>query len=222
LKATGLIAAAGSGQRLGAGGPKAFVEVAGRPMVEWCIDAFRGAERVGEIVVAVPAGATLDTGHPSLEVRTVDGGDTRAESVARAMETVDGELVAVHDAARPLVTAELIDAVLEQLESDPECDAVVPAAPVTDTIKQVARGMEVDSTLDRSALWAAQTPQAFRAAALREALASTRLLAQATDEAMLLERIGRRVVLHESPAENLKVTTPLDLRLAESLLAERR
>ena len=83
---------------------------------------------------------------------------------------------------------------------------MVAAAPVTDTIKQVARGREVDRTLDRSALWAAQTPQAFRSEALREAHASTALLAQATDDAMLVERIGGRVVLHPAPAENLKVT----------------
>jgi 2-C-methyl-D-erythritol 4-phosphate cytidylyltransferase len=81
--------------------------------------------------------------------------------------------------------------------------------------------MEVDRTLDRSSLWAAQTPQAFRAEALREALDSTELLAQATDDAMLVERIGGRVLLHEAPAENIKVTTPLDLRVAELLLGER-
>jgi 2-C-methyl-D-erythritol 4-phosphate cytidylyltransferase len=177
------------------------------------------ASRIDVVVVAVPPGESVDAGHSKLEVRVIEGGATRAESVARAMEAVDGELVAVHDAARPLVTAELIDAVLAELASDPECDAVVPAARVTDTIKQVARGMEVDSTLDRSALWAAQTPQAFRVEALREALGSTRLLAQATDEAMLLERLGRRVVLYETPGPNLKVTTPLELRLAESLLS---
>jgi len=105
------------------------------------------------------------------------------------------------------VTAELVDAVIDDLLDDPEAGAVVAAAPVTDTIKQVARGMEVDRTLDRSSLWAAQTPQAFRADALREALASTELLAQATDDAMLVERLGGRVLLHEAPAENIKVTT---------------
>ena len=220
MKATGLIAAAGSGERLGAGGPKAFVPLAGRPMIEWSLAAFRAAKAVDRVVVAAPPGHEQELGTDQVVV--VSGGETRSESVARAMEAVESELVAVHDAARPLVTAELIDAVLGQLEGDPECDAVVAAAPVTDTIKQVARGMEVDSTLDRSALWAAQTPQAFRSAALREALDTTRLLAQATAEAMLLERIGRRVVLHETRPENLKVTTPLDLRLAEALLGERQ
>jgi 2-C-methyl-D-erythritol 4-phosphate cytidylyltransferase len=110
--------------------------------------------------------------------------------------------------------------VIDDLLADDDAVAVVAAAPVTDTIKEVARRMEVDRTLDRSSLWAAQTPQAFRVAALREAFASTELLAQATDDAMLLERMGGRVLLHEAPAENLKVTTPLDLRVAELLVAD--
>src|SRR5204862_2836497 len=123
----------------------------------------------------------------------VAGGASRSESVAAALEKVGTECVVVHDAARPLVTAGLIDAVLEDLVADPDAGAVVAAAPVTDTIKQVARGMEVDRTLDRSSLWAAQTPQAFRTEALREAIAGTELLAQATDDAMLVERIGGKV-----------------------------
>jgi 2-C-methyl-D-erythritol 4-phosphate cytidylyltransferase len=219
-EATAVIAAAGSGDRLGAGGPKALVELAGRPMVEWSLQALRGAAGVGPIVVAAPPGHEGELAAEGIEV--VSGGATRSESVATAMERVSTELVVVHDAARPLVTPDLIDAVLSDLGDDEEAGAVVAATPVTDTVKQVARGMEVDSTLDRSALWAAQTPQAFRAAVLRQALASTGLLRQATDEAMLVERIGGRVILHRAPPENLKVTTPLDLRVAELLLAERR
>jgi 2-C-methyl-D-erythritol 4-phosphate cytidylyltransferase len=167
----------------------------------------------------VPAGNVEELAAGDLMV--VAGGETRSQSVAAGLETVDADVVVVHDAARPLVTAELVDAVLADLLDDADCAAVVAAAPVTDTIKQVARGREVDRTLDRSSLWAAQTPQAFRAEVLREALASTELLAQATDDAMLVERIGGKVLLHEAPAENLKVTTPLDLRVAELLLSER-
>ncbi len=196
-----------------------MVELAGRPLLDWALDALRASQRVSEIVVAAPAGHVDELAGGDYAV--VAGGDTRSESVAAAMESVDADVVVVHDAARPLVTAELIDAVIDDLLDDPDAGAVVAAAPVTDTIKQVARGMEVDGTLDRSSLWAAQTPQAFRAEALREALASTGLLAQATDDAMLVERLGGRVLLHEAPAENLKVTTPLDLRIAELLLAER-
>ena len=154
-------------------------------------------------------------------VEAVAGGGTRSESVAAALEGVAAEVVVVHDAARPLVTAELVDQVIAALLGDEDCGAVVAAAPVTDTIKEVARGREVARTLDRSSLWAAQTPQAFRVRALRDALDSTALLAQATDDAMLVERLGGRVLLHPAPAENIKVTTPLDLRIAEMLLRDR-
>jgi 2-C-methyl-D-erythritol 4-phosphate cytidylyltransferase len=171
-------------------------------------------------VVAVPAGSEQRVGTNELEV--VTGGQTRSESVAAALKKVSEDVVVVHDAARPLVSADLIDAVVAQLRDDDDAGAVVAAAPVTDTIKQVRARMEVDSTLDRSSLWAAQTPQAFRADVLREAIASTRLLAQATDDAMLVERIGGRVLLHPSPAENIKMTTPLDMRVAEMLLADRQ
>jgi 2-C-methyl-D-erythritol 4-phosphate cytidylyltransferase len=191
-------------------------------MIEWSLAALREAESVGPIVVAAPPGeSSVFSLEASEGVLTVEGGASRSESVAAAMQEVEAEYVVVHDAARPLVTAELIDAVLAELVADADCAAVVAATPLTDTVKQVARAREVDRTLDRSSLWAAQTPQAFRADALREALASTRLLAQATDDAMLVERLGRKVLLHEAPPENIKVTTPLDARIAELLLADR-
>jgi 2-C-methyl-D-erythritol 4-phosphate cytidylyltransferase len=218
-EATAVIAAAGSGERLGAGGPKALTALAGRPMVEWSIAAARAARTIAAIVVVLPPGREGELDGEGLVV--VGGGASRSESVAAGLRSVETGLVVVHDAARPLVTGDLFDAVLATLVADEDAAAAVAAAPVADTIKQIARGREVDSTLDRSALWAAQTPQAFRTEALREAQASTAVLAQATDDAMLLERLGRKVVLHEAPAENLKVTTPLDLRLAELLLSER-
>jgi 2-C-methyl-D-erythritol 4-phosphate cytidylyltransferase len=216
---TAIVAAAGAGERLGGGGPKAMVELAGKPLLAWCLEALRAAETVGPIVVALPEGerAALEQEE---EVETVAGGPSRSESVAAALERVDTDEVVVHDAARPLVTAELFDAVVATLR-DQECDAVVAAAPVTDTVKEVLRGREVLRTLDRSSLWAAQTPQAFRTDSLRRAIASTALLAQATDDAMLVERVHGRVLLHEAPRENLKVTTPLDIRIAELLLSER-
>ena len=188
-------------------------------MIDWSLDALHTARHVGQIVVAAPAGHIHDLAGNDYGV--VPGGASRSESVANALEAVGLPYVVVHDAARPLVTAELVDAVIEDLIANDDAGAVVAAAPITDTVKEVARGMEVDRTLDRSSLWAAQTPQAFRAEALREALASTELLAQATDDAMLVERLGGKVLLHEAPAENLKVTTQLDLEVAELLLAKR-
>ncbi len=214
-----MIAAAGSGQRLGAGGPKAFVELAGRPMLEWSLEAFRAASTIAEIVVAVPPDH-----HDSVtaeDVLAVSGGEHRSESVAKALAVCDEGLIVVHDAARPLVTPELIDAMVEELAAEEEAAAVIAATPVTDTIKQVGDEGQVERTLDRSGLWAVQTPQVFRAEALREALSDEDSLPQASDDAMLVERKGGRVVVHSTPPENLKVTTPFNLRVAELLLHER-
>ena len=214
-----MIAAAGSGQRLGAGGPKAFVELAGRPLLDWSLDAFRAAESIAEIVVAVPPGQEGSVAERG--VVAVEGGQHRSESVAIAAELCSEEILVVHDAARPLVTPELIDAIVERLVSDREAAAVIAAAPVTDTIKRTADGDRVEETLDRAGLWAVQTPQAFRADALRGALSDADSLPDATDDAMLVERQGGRVLIHSAPAENLKVTAPIDLRVAELLLAKR-
>jgi 2-C-methyl-D-erythritol 4-phosphate cytidylyltransferase len=213
---TAVIAAAGSGERLGAGGPKAFVPLAGRPMIAWSLDACLACEAVAGVVVAVPGGH--EHGLDGIErVRTVDGGSTRAESVANALAAVNTEYVAIHDAARPLLTAELIDDLVAALAAEPEAAGIIAAAPVTDTVKKV-EGDRVAETLDRSLLWGAQTPQVFRTQALRAALARVEA---ATDEAMLVEAAGGTVLLHDPGTPNLKVTTPLDLRVAELLLAER-
>ena len=214
-----MIAAAGSGQRLGAGGPKALVELAGRPLLDWSLDAFRAAESIAEIVAAVPPGQESLVAERG--VVAVAGGEHRSQSVANAVELCGEEIVVVHDAARPLVTPELIDAIVERLASDQDAAGVIAATPVTDTIKRTADGDRVEETLDRAGLWAVQTPQAFRADALRGALSDADSLPDATDDAMLVERQGGRVLIHSAPAENLKVTAPIDLRVAELLLRDR-
>ncbi len=211
-----MIAAAGSGQRLGAGGPKAFVELAGRPLLEWSLDAFRAAETIAEIVVAAPPGQ--DDRVAEQDVVAVAGGEHRSESVAKALALCGSDIVVVHDAARPLVTPGLIDGIVEELAGDQDAAAVIAAAPVTDTIKQADDEGRVERTLDRSGLWAVQTPQAFRADALRNALADPDLLPGASDDAMLVERRGGRVVIHSTSPDNLKVTTSFDLGVAELLL----
>jgi 2-C-methyl-D-erythritol 4-phosphate cytidylyltransferase len=225
-----VIAAAGSGERLGAGGPKAFVPVAGRPLIEWSLEAFHRAETVGSMIVALPAGHDRDLGKG---VTIVAGGEQRSQSVAAGMERVDTELVAVHDAARPLVTPQLIDELVAKLVSRPDADAVIAAAALTDTVKRAREprpakgefprgGPTVAQTVSRDHLWAAQTPQVFRTRALREAMdADPQRVAAATDDAMLVEKAGGKVLIHPAPAENLKVTTPVDLRVAELLLGER-
>jgi 2-C-methyl-D-erythritol 4-phosphate cytidylyltransferase len=214
-----LIVAAGRGERLGAGGPKALVELAGRPLVQWSIDALSRVEGMQRVVVAMPPGTQAPSG-----VTVVEGGATRSESVRRALAAAPGgDPVVVHDAARPLLSVELAQAVIAALERDPSADAAIAALPVTDTVKRVDREGVVAETLDRSELWAVQTPQVFRRAALERALrVPAEILARATDDASLLERAGGRVIVVRSSAENLKVTTPLDLEVAEMLLARRR
>jgi 2-C-methyl-D-erythritol 4-phosphate cytidylyltransferase len=234
---TAVIAAAGSGERLGAGGPKAFLPLAGRRMVEWSIAACRNAGSVRSIVVVCPPGHVHELA--GSDVGVVDGGATRAQSVSNALQAVGTELVAIHDAARPLVTPELIDGVIDTLIDDPDADGAIAATPVTDTIKRAADPKHVGrnafsmdddenalrpigSTVDRGRLWAAQTPQAFRVETLRAAMAGDPdRVAAATDEAMLIEAAGGRVLIYPVAVENLKVTTPVDLKLAELLLAER-
>jgi 2-C-methyl-D-erythritol 4-phosphate cytidylyltransferase len=214
-----VIAAAGSGERLGAGGPKAFVALAGRPMLDWSLDAFRAATTIGEIVVAAPPGQEVLAAEQGVLVAT--GGEHRSTSVANALALCEGEIVVVHDAARPLVTPGLIDAVVDELAADPGAAGVTAATPVTDTVKRASEGGRVERTLDRSGLWAVQTPQAFRAEALRAALADPDSLPEASDDAMLVERRGGRVLIHSTSPDNIKVTTPFDLRVAELLLRER-
>ncbi|MDO8209348.1 2-C-methyl-D-erythritol 4-phosphate cytidylyltransferase [Conexibacter sp. CPCC 206217] len=221
--AVALLVAAGRGERLGAGGPKALVMLAGRPMLEWSLDALRAVEAIRCIVVALPDGVVAPAGTIG-----VAGGEERSHSVRAALAAAgdgpDDEPILVHDAARPLLTPELVRRSLDAL-AQTGADAVVAAAPVVDTIKRVrtdAPGLHVEATLQRHALWAAQTPQVFRRAALSRALAQPDdVLAAATDDAGIVEQTGGRVHLVESPRENLKVTTPLDLRLAALLLEER-
>ncbi len=211
--AVALLVAAGSGERLGAGRPKAFVVLAGRPMIEWSLDALRAAG-IEEIVVAAPPGTVLDG------VTVVPGGATRSASVRAALAAAPaGEDVVVHDAARPLVTPEHFRAALDALAG---ADCAVAAAPVTDTVKDAGPDRLVTATLDRSRLWAIQTPQAVRRAVLERALdVDDDVLAAATDDAWLVERAGGTVRVVESSPANLKVTTPHDLLIAEHLLADR-
>ncbi|HEY5045796.1 MAG TPA: 2-C-methyl-D-erythritol 4-phosphate cytidylyltransferase [Solirubrobacteraceae bacterium] len=215
--AVALIVAAGSGERLGADGPKAVVELAGRTLLQWSVDALRAAPAIERIVVALPAGAAAPAGTSG-----VSGGAVRSESVRLALAAAGaGDPVLIHDAARPLVTVELVQATIRALEADETIDGAIAAVPMTDTVKRVTDGL-VCETLDRDELWGVQTPQVFRRAALERALdVPNEVLAQATDDAWLIERAGGRVRVVESSRENLKITTPHDLVVAEMLLASR-
>ena len=221
-----IVAAAGSGDRLGGELPKALVELAGRPLAAWSIAALGASSRVERLVIAAPPGyeqeleAIAAQASPGLPAEAVAGGSSRSGSVANGLEAAgDASIVVVHDAARPLVTAELVDRCVSQLERW-GCDAAISAARATDTIKEAGAGGRVSATLERSSLWAVQTPQVFRAEALRKAVASAEL-DRAYDDAQLVEAIGGDVRIVEAPRENLKITTPLDLEVAAFLLKQR-
>jgi len=220
-----LIVAAGSGERLGAGRPKALVELAGRPMLQWSLDALAAMTEIEQIVVALPPdlGGLPEGIRAPAGTIAVAGGSVRSESVRRALAaSVGGDPVLVHDAARPLLSGAIARAVIDALGQRADADAAIAAAPVTDTIKRSGADRIVSATLDRSELWSIQTPQVFRRAALERALnVPASSLASATDDAWLLELQGGRVLLVPTSSENLKVTTPLDLRVAELLLADR-
>jgi len=214
--AVALLVAAGRGERLGSSRPKAFVALAGRSMVEWSVLALRAVREIEHVVVALPPGVTAPPGTIG-----VQGGEQRSHSVRAALHAIAGDPVVVHDAARPLVEPETIKATLRVL-AERECDAAIAATPVTDTVKEAHEGV-VRRTLDRSVLWAVQTPQAFRREALERALAQPHhVLARATDDASLVEAQGGTVRVVPAPAANLKVTTRHDLQVAELLLRERR
>jgi 2-C-methyl-D-erythritol 4-phosphate cytidylyltransferase len=236
--AIALILAAGRGERLGARMPKARVPLGGRWMMLWSIDVLRQLPEIERLVIALPARSARairewDIPPPSPryvaapsspEILTVPGGATRSESVRLALAAAGpGDPVLVHDAARPLLTVELAQETLAALagEAGAQLDGAIAAAPVADTIKRAREGV-VDETLDRSSLWAVQTPQVFRRAALERALdVPADVLAQATDDAWLVERAGGRVGIVPSSNANLKVTTQLDLQVAELLIGRR-
>ena len=192
--------------------PKAFAACAGRPLIEWSLDVLEAA--CDRVVVAVPPG------HETGPDRVL-GGDSRSASVRAALAAAPEATVAVvHDAARPLITPELVAACVAALGEG--YDGAVAAAPMSDTVKEADAAGRVLRTLDRARLWSIQTPQAFDADVLRRALdAGDDALAAATDDAALVEAAGGSVRVVQAPPDNIKVTREVDLRLAEALLRAR-
>jgi 2-C-methyl-D-erythritol 4-phosphate cytidylyltransferase len=189
-------------------------------MLEWSVRALRAVPAVERIIVALPPEAL---GEAPMGTVAVAGGAQRSHSVRAALRcSGDGDPVIVHDAARPFATPALFERALAELDRH-GADAVVAAAPVSDTIKEVsADGATVARTLERKLLWAVQTPQVFRRAALERALsAPDEQLARATDDAWLVERAGGVVRVVSADSGNMKITTSEDLRIAELLLADR-
>ncbi|MEO7261476.1 MAG: 2-C-methyl-D-erythritol 4-phosphate cytidylyltransferase [Jatrophihabitantaceae bacterium] len=223
LKVAAVIVAAGSGERLGAGMPKALVSLHGRPLLNWALDAFASHPDIDSVVVVAPADAVtaVQAGVGEL-ARVVAGGTSRQRSVDLGLAALDLdiELVLVHDAARPLVEASVISAVVASLRQGEQ--AVIPVLPVPDTIKRVDSCGQVIATLDRSELRAVQTPQGFSRAGLVAAhrAAELRSLTDVTDDAGLLEALGIAVRTVAGSQTCFKITTPYDLRLAHAMAAE--
>jgi 2-C-methyl-D-erythritol 4-phosphate cytidylyltransferase len=217
-----VLVAAGSGERLGHGVPKALVDLGGRTILDRAIAAFLGQPAVTELVVVAPPAAaesiasTLSDGC-ALPVTVVPGGPTRSDSVRRGLAVLSeaAEYVLVHDAARPLVPASVVAEVISALRAG--SDAVIPVLPVLDTIKRVA-GQLVAETVDRTELRRVQTPQGFRLAVLRAAYAAAPELV-ATDDAGVAEAHGVKVCTVAGHEAAFKITTAHDLRLAELLVS---
>ncbi|HVB27305.1 MAG TPA: 2-C-methyl-D-erythritol 4-phosphate cytidylyltransferase [Mycobacteriales bacterium] len=222
-----VVPAAGRGERLGPGLPKALRDLGTLPLLVYAVRALALARRVDVVVVAAPPDAVagvrrlLSSHDVPAEVSVVPGGATRQESVAAALAALAPEVdvVLVHDAARPLAPSELADAVAAAVLAG--ADAVVPALPMPDTVKRVDAGDRVVETLDRAALRAVQTPQGFRRAVLAAAHERARGAA-ATDDAGLVEAMGITVRVIPGHPEAFKITRPLDLVFAEAVLATRR
>ena len=225
-RCTALVAAAGSSTRMG-GGNKLLLPLDGVPVLVRTLTALQQARRVDEIVIAareeelVEISRLCRTYGITKCAKVVRGGESRAHSVLLAALEAgeDAELLAVQDGARPLVTPELIDAVAEAAA---RTAAAAPAVPVKDTVKAVRADGTVEQTLDRGALRAVQTPQIFESSLLKAALQSAvEGNVPVTDDCSAVERLGKRVYLVEGDEENLKITTPVDLILAEAILRSR-
>ena len=212
-----IVVAAGSGSRLGRPEPKALVPVFGRPLLSWTLEALSSLSFAGTVVAAPPGRLDEIRALVGDGSKVVEGGETRAASVRNAFQACGAggrHLVCIHDAARPFVTAVEVAAILRAAE---EGGVAIAATPIPDTVKKLEKG-RIAATLDRTNLWAAGTPQVFRAELLARALESGD---EATDEAALCETLGIPVAVVPVSRLGFKITTPEDLEIAEAILRGR-
>jgi 2-C-methyl-D-erythritol 4-phosphate cytidylyltransferase/2-C-methyl-D-erythritol 2,4-cyclodiphosphate synthase len=222
MHVTGIIAAGGTGSRIGAGEPKQFLDLGGRPILEHSVRALADHPGISELIVALPAdsaGAPPSWLAECAKVRIVAGGARRQDSVANAFDTITGsQVVVIHDAARPFVSPELIS---RSIEAALAYGAAIAATPVSDTVKQVQLGEHgpvIQGTIPRESVYLAQTPQAFAWDVLADAVALGRSGILATDEASLAEQAGHPVHVVEGDPGNVKITTLADLSWARERL----
>src|SRR5262245_19943080 len=226
-----IIPAAGKGVRFGGERPKQFTEIAGAPVIIHTLRAFELSPEIDAIVIALRPedveifNRKLSTYTVRKKICLVDGGEHRPASILNALEAIKDwhpHLVAVHDAVRPLITPRMISILLARAR---QSGAAILAVPATDTIKEVEQGL-IQRTIDRQRIYCAQTPQAFRYDLLLKANIEARnaglLSALITDDSSLVERLGIPVAIVEGEPENIKITTPADLVLAERILAQRK
>jgi 2-C-methyl-D-erythritol 4-phosphate cytidylyltransferase len=222
VKVAVVLVAAGSGSRLGADVPKAFVAVGGRPILDWAVRAVLSHPDIAQSVVVVPAPEVerLEAFGWQRDVIVVAGGAERHDSVRAGLAALADSVdyVLVHDAARPFVPPEVFDRVIEALLDG--ADAVIPGVPLADTVKRVAgegTATIVAETVSRRELVAVQTPQGFRRATLERAHLAPATATEVTDDASLVERSGGEVRVVAGSPDSFKITTPNDLLLAEAL-----
>ena len=227
MSVTVIIAASGSGLRMGGDMPKQFQLLGGKPVLAHTLEAFNRLDIVREIIVAVPAdyvehSRELVNVHGFGKVSAiVPGGSNRAASVYASLKELCGGIVLIHDGVRPFISERLIRAVANTAGT---YGAAVAGIPLTDTIKEVGNNAQVISTPDRKRFWRVQTPQAFTYELITKAYAlgeKEEILAQATDDSMLVERLGVPVQMVEGNASNIKITTWEDMALGEILIKEK-
>jgi 2-C-methyl-D-erythritol 4-phosphate cytidylyltransferase len=214
MKIAAIIVAGGSGKRMGQ--PKQFLPLAGKAVVAWTVEAFKKIKGIDRIVLLV-AGDDLERAK-LLEVTVAEAGPERTDSVRNGLKLVepDTELVIIHDGARPLITADVIEKAIKEAR---EYGAAVVGVPVKDTLKIVEHGtLNVEKTINRDDIWMIQTPQVFKYEIITRAYASGK---KATDDAKLVEDLGIKVKMVMGSYENIKITTPEDLIMAEAVLRSR-
>jgi len=222
LKVVAIVPAAGSGRRLRMREKKPFVRLGGKPLISYALRSLNSSGYIDEIIIATDASsierlkAIVKRYRISKAVTVTAGGSTRSESVRNCFKLIKEpcDIVLIHDGARPFVSKELIK---NSVSSAKKYGACIAAIRQSDTVKLAGGDMFIKKTLDRSGLWRAQTPQAFRYNVLKKALSRRARFEVDTDDASIVERAGRKVKLIEGSARNIKITTVEDLKLAEVL-----
>ena len=226
IRAAAIIPAAGKGKRMGAERPKQFLELKDKPILAFTLEAFEKAESISAVILVVPPSdvdfcleKVVRQYNLGKVIVVLAGGDRRQDSVRIGLEATGGryDLIAVHDGVRPFVRPDFIDSMVYAAADK---RAVIAGIPASDTLKEVDEGGRIISTLDRKRVWLAQTPQVFHFSILYEAhkKAVERGWRDATDDAILVEKMGERVYVREASPLNIKVTTPHDLDLARAIL----